>query len=88
MKYKLSDIFDLQMGKTPDRSNKSYWAEGTEPWISIADLTNSDKFIEKTNECIFQEVVPQSEIKLIPAHIVVMSFKLFIGKVAIIPRAM
>lgn len=25
MRYKLKDIFDLQMGKTPSRNNLNYW---------------------------------------------------------------
>ena len=26
MKYKLEELFDLQMGKTPSRNNPEYWA--------------------------------------------------------------
>ena len=48
--YKLSDIFDLQMGKTPDRHNSKYWVDGENPWISIADLSSNGKFLKKTKE--------------------------------------
>ena len=87
-KYKLSEIFELQMGKTPDRHNTDFWTNGTEPWISIADLSKCGKYIENTAESISEEAVVKSGIKIIPSDTVVMSFKLSIGKVAITPRAM
>ena len=87
-KYKLSEIFELQMGKTPDRHNADFWTNGTEPWISIADLSKCGKYIENTAESISEEAVEKSGIKLIPSDTVVMSFKLSIGKVAITPKAM
>ena len=87
-RYKLGEIFDLQMGKTPDRHNLDFWTNGSEPWISIADLSKCDKYIEKTAELISQEAVKKSGIKLIPKDTVVMSFKLSIGKVAITPKEM
>ena len=87
-KYKLSEIFELQMGKTPDRHNADFWTNGTEPWISIADLSKCGKYIENTAESISEEAVEKSGIKTIPSDTVVMSFKLSIGKVAITPKAM
>ena len=88
MEYKLSDLFDLQMGKTPDRHTPEYWADGTEQWISIADLSKCDKYIEETAEAISEQAVNDSGIKIIPASTVIMSFKLSIGKVAITPKSM
>ncbi|MGI6501652.1 MAG: restriction endonuclease subunit S [Anaerostipes sp.] len=88
MEYKLSEIFDLQMGKTPDRRNRDYWNAATEPWISIADLSKCDKYIDKTSECISKQAVEESGIKIIPKNTVIMSFKLSIGKLAITPKEM
>ena len=82
MKMKLSDVFDLQMGKTPSRDNLSYW-NGTKKWISIADIGNAGKYIDTTKECISDEGVEASGIKLVPRGTVIMSFKLSIGKTAI-----
>lgn len=84
MKYKLKEIFDLQMGKTPTRNNDTYWNTKDYKWISIADLTSSDKYINDTKEHISKLAVLESGIKLIPANTVVMSFKLSIGKTAIL----
>ena len=53
-RVKLSDAFDLQMGKTPSRKHLAYWRGGTEPWISIADLSNCGKYIEQTKEIILE----------------------------------
>ena len=50
MEYKLEDLFDLQMGKTPSRNNPEYWDSEDNKWISIADLTKSGKYIEDTKE--------------------------------------
>ena len=86
MRYKLGEIFNLQMGKTPDRHSPKFWNEGTEPWISIADLTKCIKYIENTAEKITATAVDESGIKIIPKNTVIMSFKLSIGKVAITPK--
>ena len=88
MEYKLSDIFDLQMGKTPSRHNLDYWKNGTLPWISISDLSKCDKLITETSEHITDIAESESGIKLIPENTVVMSFKLSIGKLAITSKPM
>lgn len=86
--YKLEDLFDLQMGKTPSRSNSDYWNEGVYDWISIKDLSNSGKYIEHTKEKLSDIAIEESKIKIIPENTVIMSFKLSIGKVAITPKQM
>ena len=83
MRYKLKDIFDLQMGKTPSRNNIEYWNANDYKWISIADLTKTSKYISETKEYLSESAVGGSGIKVIPANTVVMSFKLSIGKTAI-----
>ena len=88
MEYRLSELFELQMGKTPDRGNSKFWDNGTFPWLSIADLSKSGKYISCTLEQISQAAVEESGIKSIPANTVVMSFKLSIGKVAITSKKM
>ena len=83
MRYKLIDIFDLQMGKTPSRNNSDYWNTEDYKWISIADLSKTGKYISDTKEYLSEVAVEESGIKVIPANTVVMSFKLSIGKTAI-----
>ena len=83
MKYKLKDLFDLQMGKTPSRNNSDYWNTEEYKWISIGDLSKTGKYISNTSEHLSKLAIEESGIKLIPANTVIMSFKLSIGKVAI-----
>ena len=81
--YKLSDLFNLQMGKTPSRNNAEFWGDGEYKWISIADLTKTGKYISETKELLSQKAIDESGIAVIPTNTVVMSFKLSIGKTAI-----
>lgn len=79
---KLSDMFTLQMGKTPSRDNSAYW-NGTHKWVSIADLGKAANYITDTKECITDMAVSETGIKATPKDTVVMSFKLSIGKTAV-----
>ena len=88
MEYALSELFTLQMGKTPSRDNSSYWKKSENNWISIADLTNSGKYISNTKGTLSDSAVAESGIKKIPANTVIMSFKLSLGKVAITEKEM
>ena len=88
MDYKLEDLFDLQMGKTPSRNIPEYWNSNDHKWISIGDLSKCGKYIEDTKEYLSNKAVEESGISIIPAETVVMSFKLSIGKTAITPEPM
>ena len=82
MKLRLSDIYELQMGKTPARNTPAFW-NGTNAWVSISDLTSSDKYISQTRECITDDAITRTGIKKVPKDTLLMSFKLSLGKVAI-----
>ena len=79
---KLSDMFTLQMGKTPSRDNPAYW-NGDKKWVSISDLGKISKYISNTKECISDIAISETGIKITPKDTVIMSFKLSIGKTAI-----
>ena len=87
MRVKLKDAFNLQMGKTPSRADVSLWG-GNNKWISIADIGSAKKHISSTKECITDEGVSRSGIKVVPEGTVIMSFKLSIGKTAIVSEDM
>lgn len=80
-KARLGDICEINMGKTPSRSNSTYW-NGYLPWVSIADL-KGETYITRTKECITETSVVESGIKVVPKNTLLYSFKLSIGKVAI-----
>lgn len=82
MKYKITDLFELKMGKTPSRSNPNYW-NGTNVWLSVSDLSSSGKYISCSKERITEQAIDESKIQMIPKDTVVMSFKLSLGKVSI-----
>ena len=83
MEYRLDELFDLQMGKTPSRNNPEYWNSEDHKWISIGDLSKGGKYILDTKEYLSDKAVQESGISCIPANTVIMSFKLSIGKTAI-----
>ena len=84
MQYKLDEIFDIQIGKTPSRSNDKYWG-GNNNWICIRDLNklNDDKYIVSTKEKITDIAIHESGIKQVPPNTLLYSFKLSVGRVAI-----
>ena len=86
--YRLDELFDLQMGKTPARNNPTYWDSDDHKWISIADLSKCGKYITDTKEYLSEKAVQESGISQIPENTVIMSFKLSIGKTAITPEPM
>lgn len=81
---RLADICEIKLGKTPSRSDKSYWDEertGSNIWVSIADLTKlNGRFIADSREYISDKGA--SLFKPVKAGTLMMSFKLSIGKLA------
>lgn len=83
----LAEVADILIGGTPSRSNPKYWdseKKTNNRWLSIANL-NSDE-ITDTSEYLTDEGVKNSNVKLLPAGTIVMSFKLSIGKKAILQK--
>ncbi|MCR5248403.1 MAG: restriction endonuclease subunit S [Paludibacteraceae bacterium] len=73
-----SNVFDLQMGKTPDRKSPELF-EGDNVWVTISDLDGVN--ISSSKEHISDEAA--SKIKIVKKGTVIMSFKLSVGKAAI-----
>ena len=86
MEYKkLNELCEINIGKTPSRNKVEYWGKGSS-WLSISDL--KDKFITKTKEEITGLAVSECNMKIVAKDTVVMSFKLSIGKTAILKESM
>ena len=86
MEYKkLNELCEINIGKTPSRNKSEYWGDGSS-WLSISDL--KDKFITKTKEEITSMAISACNMKSVPKNTVVMSFKLSIGKTAILKEDM
>lgn len=84
LETEIGEVAEIQIGGTPSRCVPSYWAQKAEdglPWLSIADMRAPEIF--RTKERITASGAKNSNVKLIKAGTVLMSFKLSIGKVAI-----
>ena len=77
---RFNEVFDLQMGKTPDRKTPLYF-EGDNVWVSIRDM--GAKEISDSSEHISDEAIVASNIRKVKKGTVIMSFKLSVGKCAI-----
>lgn len=80
IRKRFDEVFDLQMGKTPDRKTLSFFG-GDNIWLSIKDM--GAKYLKDSNEHITDEAVRVSGIKKVKKGTVVMSFKLTVGKCGI-----
>ena len=82
---KFDELFEIVIGGTPSRKNNEYWASDNQngfPWIAISDLKK--KYISETKEAITILGVNNSNVKLLKAGTIILSFKLSIGKKAIL----
>lgn len=78
---RLSNLCEINIGRTPSRSVREYWGHGS-PWLSIADM-NQGRALSRTKEQITDAAVRDANMRLVPAGAVLLSFKLSIGKVGI-----
>lgn len=77
---KLSDLCEINIGRTPSRANKNFWGKGYN-WVSIADL-NQGRYISTTKEQITKHGFNKTNCKLVPTDTLLLSFKLSLGKIA------
>ncbi|MCM2549242.1 MULTISPECIES: restriction endonuclease subunit S [Burkholderia] len=77
-------IADFSAGRTPPRHEASFWNTGDYPWVSIADMADGG-VVHATKETI-SEKAKEQVFKANPcsAGTMIMSFKLTIGKIAIL----
>ena len=81
-----NQLFDITIGKTPDRKIFEYFSNIPEcnyPWISISDMRSASTFVFKTKEYLTFNAVNTCNVKIIPKNTVLVSFKLTVGQVAI-----
>lgn len=79
----LGELCSIEIGGTPSRSNSDLWdtaKETSNRWVSIRDLNR--KVVVDTAEHISDLGVKHSNVKLLHAGTVLLSFKLSIGRVA------
>jgi len=83
---RFAELADYKAGKTPARARPEYWQEVDQdvPWVSISDMTEYGTITqtkEKITETAFQKVFRGMKV---PAGTLIMSFKLTIGRIAVL----
>ena len=81
---KLGEIIEFNLGRTPPRKEKSYWELGKYHWVSISDMKDNPIIYdtaEKVSEKAFEKIFKK---KIVPKGTLLMSFKLTIGRTAIL----
>jgi type I restriction enzyme S subunit len=79
-------FFDITIGKTPPRENEDYFSENDNDikWVSIADMRGCFPYLTNTSEKITIDAMNDCNMKIVPAGSVLLSFKLTVGRVAIV----
>ena len=80
----LSDIAKITAGGTPSRKMISYWDGGTIPWLKIADMTTSGKYVRSASEYITEEGMKNSSAKLMKKGTLLYTIFASIGEVGIL----
>jgi type I restriction-modification system DNA methylase subunit/restriction endonuclease S subunit len=79
---KLGEVCKFDIGGTPSRSKNEYYENGNNLWVSVRELNGG--YIYDTKEKITDAGVQNSSVKLFAKDTVLFSFKLSIGKTAIV----
>lgn len=82
----LGEVCAFNIGGTPSRKEPTYWDNGTNLWVSVRELNGG--YIYDTNEKITDLGVQKSSVKLFEQDTVLFSFKLSIGKTAMVGKPM
>jgi len=78
----LGEVCNFNIGGTPSRSIKEYYENGTNLWVSVRELNGG--YIYDTKEKITDLGIKNSSVKLFEKGTILFSFKLSIGKTAIV----
>lgn len=78
---RLSKVADLVIGRTPSKSDKSYWTSSQDyPFCTIADMIDGQ--VSRTKIGVTQKSLDEGKAKLVKAGTLMMSFKLTVGRLA------
>ena len=79
---KLGDLAEMYSGGTPPTTNDSFY-NGDIPWVVIADMTKSGKYIYKTDKTITETGLQNSSAKLFKKGVILFAMYASIGKCTI-----
>lgn len=74
----MNQICDIYSGGTPSTKKEEYW-DGDIPWCCPTDITQSNKYIEKTERNISRQGLENSSAMLMPINSILMCSRATIG---------
>ena len=79
------ELFDVGIGKTPPRKEPQWFSEdnGDVRWLSIKDMGDEGTIATRSSEFLSDEAVAKFNVRVVPTHTVLMSFKLTVGRLCI-----
>jgi type I restriction enzyme S subunit len=81
---RLPEVSTYLVGRTPPTKDPRYWGDDAIPWVSISDMPNGG-IVHKTSRTVTKEAADDVfRREPVPAGTILMSFKLTIGKVAVL----
>ena len=80
----LKTICDFYLGKTPPRANQQYWIPPAVPWVTISDMTQHGHITQTKEGVSSCAITKGASGRISTKGTLLMSFKLTIGKVAIL----
>lgn len=85
MKYRLEELVDLQIGRTPPRKEFEWFNTNGDgyKWVSIKDMGNSGRFISDTSEYLTEAAQKRFGIPIVDKGTLLLSFKLTVGRLCI-----
>lgn len=89
-KVKAETLFDINIGKTPPREESHWFTDNSNgvKWVSIRDIGNCSVFLLETSESITTDGISKFNMRPAKKDTVILSFKLTVGKVAILNEQM
>jgi restriction endonuclease S subunit len=78
----LGEVCNFDIGGTPSRSKNEYYENGNNLWVSVRELNGG--YVYDTKEKLTDLGVKNSSVKLFTKDTILFSFKLSIGKTAIV----
>lgn len=86
---KMSEISEVKIGRTPPRKEAEWFTKNIGmKWVSIRDMGLSNTFLHYTLENLTDDAIKNLKIPIIEKGMVLLSFKLTVGRVAIASEKM
>ena len=79
---RLGDLAKLNSGGTPDSSNSEYYG-GDIPFLSISDITSTNKYISRTEKTITEKGLRNSSARIFPIKTIMYAMYASLGKCGI-----